>query len=210
LVFEEVQTDLEAQGYEVQPFLLPAASVNAPHRRDRIWFVAYSNNNRTGDGFGQIQVKDGEISEWNNNAESCNTDKFNDDATNTKSKWSWKLTSEDKGWKNRRLDNDGKIEYATDTNCEMLEHRNGCGENGWDNKEIRTESFNGPRKWETFPTVAPICNGDDGISDRLDSITFSKWRNESIKAGGNAIVPQVAHQIFKAIQEYERCNGRGL
>jgi DNA (cytosine-5)-methyltransferase 1 len=36
----------------------------------------------------------------------------------------------------------------------------------------------------------------------LDGITFSKWRNESIKAGGNAIVPQVVHQIFKAIQQY--------
>jgi DNA (cytosine-5)-methyltransferase 1 len=37
----------------------------------------------------------------------------------------------------------------------------------------------------------------------LDGITFSKWRNESIKAAGNAIVPQVALQIFKAIEQYE-------
>jgi DNA (cytosine-5)-methyltransferase 1 len=36
----------------------------------------------------------------------------------------------------------------------------------------------------------------------LDGITFSKWRNESIKAGGNAIVPQVVYQIFKAIEQY--------
>jgi DNA (cytosine-5)-methyltransferase 1 len=43
LVFEEVQADLEAEGYEVQPFILPAASVNAPHKRDRVWFVAYKN-----------------------------------------------------------------------------------------------------------------------------------------------------------------------
>jgi DNA (cytosine-5)-methyltransferase 1 len=38
----------------------------------------------------------------------------------------------------------------------------------------------------------------------LDGITFSKWRNESIKAYGNAIVPQVVYQIFKAIEQYER------
>jgi DNA (cytosine-5)-methyltransferase 1 len=37
----------------------------------------------------------------------------------------------------------------------------------------------------------------------LDGITFSKWRNETIKAYGNAIVPQVALQIFKAIQMME-------
>jgi len=44
LVFEEVQTDLEAEGYEVQTYVLPAASVNAPHKRDRVWFVAYRAN----------------------------------------------------------------------------------------------------------------------------------------------------------------------
>jgi len=45
LVFDEVQADLEAQGYKVQPYVLPAVAVNAPHRRDRVWFVAYSENN---------------------------------------------------------------------------------------------------------------------------------------------------------------------
>ena len=44
MVFDEVQSDLEAEGYEVQPFLLPACAVNAPHRRDRIWFVAHTKD----------------------------------------------------------------------------------------------------------------------------------------------------------------------
>jgi DNA (cytosine-5)-methyltransferase 1 len=57
--------------------------------------------------------------------------------------------------------------------------------------------------FQRFPTQSPVCNGNDGISKRLDGITFPKWRNESIKAGGNAICPQVAFQIFKAIQQYE-------
>ena len=52
-----------------------------------------------------------------------------------------------------------------------------------------------------------ICLVDDGISRKLDGITFSKWRNESIKAAGNAIVPQVVYQIFKAIDHYERSQG---
>jgi DNA (cytosine-5)-methyltransferase 1 len=37
----------------------------------------------------------------------------------------------------------------------------------------------------------------------LDSITFPKWRNESIKGFGNAIGPQVAHEIFKTIKKFE-------
>jgi DNA (cytosine-5)-methyltransferase 1 len=44
LVFEQVCLDLEASGYEVQPFIIPAVSVNAPHRRDRLWFIAYSKS----------------------------------------------------------------------------------------------------------------------------------------------------------------------
>lgn len=44
LVFEEVHTDLESAGYTVQAFILPAASVNAPHERQRIWFIAHAND----------------------------------------------------------------------------------------------------------------------------------------------------------------------
>ena len=42
MVFDEVQADLEAEGYEVTAVILPACGQNAPHRRERIWFVAYS------------------------------------------------------------------------------------------------------------------------------------------------------------------------
>lgn len=40
MVFETVCTDLESEGYEVQPFIIPAAGVGAPHRRERVWIIA--------------------------------------------------------------------------------------------------------------------------------------------------------------------------
>ena len=55
--------------------------------------------------------------------------------------------------------------------------------------------------YREFPTQLPVCGGNDGIPRELDGISFPKWRTESIKAYGNAIVPQVAYEIFKAIQE---------
>jgi DNA (cytosine-5)-methyltransferase 1 len=42
LVFEQVCADMENEGYQVQPIILPACSVNASHKRDRIWFIANS------------------------------------------------------------------------------------------------------------------------------------------------------------------------
>jgi len=60
-------------------------------------------------------------------------------------------------------------------------------------------SFDG---WNDFPQTHPILQKEE-INKKLKGITFPKWRNESIKAGGNAIVPQVALQIFKVIQKIE-------
>jgi len=46
MVLEQVCTDLEIEGYEVQPLIIPACSVNAPHRRERVWIIAHSLNSR--------------------------------------------------------------------------------------------------------------------------------------------------------------------
>jgi DNA (cytosine-5)-methyltransferase 1 len=176
LVFHEVQADLEAEGYEVFPYVLPAAGVGAPHLRNRVWFVATNTK----------CVRLEHCKETRNIRES-----------KTKAQRQRSESSES-------FETNGINGNATNTDCEMLEHGNGEGKTGERAiTEKRIESFSGTRKWETFPTVSPICDGNDGLSNRLDGITFSKWRKESIKAGGNAIVPQVALQIFKAIQEYE-------
>lgn len=171
LVFHEVCNDLEREGYEVQPFIIPAAGVNAPHKRERIWFVAYSHDKRTNSGFEQVQKENGEIPEWNNNAEFSHTN-----------------------FKHHALHSNSTSEQGKYIGQE--------GEGQFDRPNSRDEFNN----FKDFPTQSPICLGDDGLSERLDGITFSKWRNESIKAGGNAIVPQVVYQIFKTIEQYERIN----
>lgn len=41
-----ILSDLESEGYKVQSFIIPACAVQAPHRRDRIWIVAYASSKR--------------------------------------------------------------------------------------------------------------------------------------------------------------------
>ena len=43
-VVETVCNDLEREGYFVQPVVIPACAVGAPHRRDRVWFVAHADS----------------------------------------------------------------------------------------------------------------------------------------------------------------------
>jgi len=47
VVFEQVCTDLEGEGYEVQTFVLPASAVNAPHQRYRCWIVGILANTKS-------------------------------------------------------------------------------------------------------------------------------------------------------------------
>ena len=132
VVFERVCADLENAGYAVQPFIIPACAVGAPHRRDRVWIVANADSER------------------------CKGRMFPE--------------------KSKKTTNNIISEF----------HSFGT----WD-------------KWENNMAQSPVCNRNDGISFGLADITFSKWRKESIKALGNAIVPAVVYQIFKAINEIE-------
>jgi len=193
LVFDEVQSDLEAEEYEVQPFLLPAAAVNAPHRRDRVWFVAYSKHNRYWGKKREKLAKENGIQEKH------------------RQEWSWAGMSKRTSSTNKRLQQSNRIynkQHATNPSNQGLQgsevNRSTTNIGKKQNKQLAR--FIQP-DWQIFPTKPPICGGDDGIPRELDSITFPKWRNESIKAYGNAIVPQVAFQIFKAIQEYENLKG---
>jgi DNA (cytosine-5)-methyltransferase 1 len=40
-IVDRICNDLESIGYSVQPIIIPACAVGAPHRRDRIWFIAH-------------------------------------------------------------------------------------------------------------------------------------------------------------------------
>ena len=202
MVFEEVQADLEAEGYEVQPYVLPAAAVNAPHRRDRVWFVAYATSARAGENFGGLRSVFDRCNTREENATSItnpSSDGFNDKHTTTNNRIG--QDNIESGTQRERAIKGLSNEWnATDTEVES-----GRGELFKQQKQRefrRCNSINEFNNWENFPSVSPICSGDDGLSNRLDGITFSKWRNESIKAGGNAIVPQVVFQIFKAIEQY--------
>jgi DNA (cytosine-5)-methyltransferase 1 len=207
LVFEEVQTDLEAQGYEVQAYVLPAAGVGAPHRRDRVWFVAYSDSNR------HRRKESGGIAEASGNEKQIRQ-KYSSSGES--------IGATDLFRENRVIDrHEGDAADTGNTRLQGGEINGSPGELGKDGNQQPTGCV--PPNWNQFPTQSPICNGDDGFPneslrqrvrdyfdgqmseeeiDKIMAESYSEWRQESIKAGGNAVVPQVVLQIFKAIEQY--------
>jgi DNA (cytosine-5)-methyltransferase 1 len=199
VVFHEVCDDLEREGYEVQPFLIPAASKDAPHRRERIWFIAYSDGIRSGQSGDRRQTK-----------------QFNEDGKKgvvTNSKLHENRYSNNGGSKQEEGDlRRGKESNVPDSlySDGISTNTNGIG-SSWGNSETigevrqekQFEAQYSSKGWQSFPTTPCIRGGDDGLSHELDSISVSKWCKESIKGYGNAIVPQVAYEIFKTIEKFE-------
>ncbi len=236
MVLDTVFADLEALGYEVQPFILPACAVGAPHRRDRVWIVAHA---RRDGGSAQTERQPRANAEDHEQPESILRDGSFANRADTGSEGLRKrqeqayehgAAADTDGYRfrvgprqqkpvagERRTPNAGESSNdvsAADTESPRLQVISIAGRIDSERREVadgyaeqlaRADRRTLPAEaWENFPTQPPVCGGDDGLSAGLDGITFPAWRRQSIKAYGNAIVPQVFYQIAETINEYER------
>jgi DNA (cytosine-5)-methyltransferase 1 len=202
LVFEEVQADLEAEGYEILPLVLPAVGRGAIHRRRRVWFVAHTTSNGYTRGCQETRRKkrQGEqrrmqqferSSSFTTYAESLRVDRKKKFKDNYKQGGEWRRCDVNNNGEIRQGNGDALI---TNSGYQGLQRRE-------DNRIIRESREKQEKQftrficsnWDNFPTQSPLCGRDDGLPNRVDRI----------KGLGNAIVPQVVYQIFKAIEEYE-------
>lgn len=209
-VVETVCRDLEREGYTVRAFVIPACAVGAPHRRDRVWFVAH----RTDAGTETLQC--GGENGIHTVGIASHTDEHGDTPQppcfGTQSSRGRNTPQPGKRG-NTPERADGLLELPGNAaNAESQQgKRHGLEQSQIGKPEQRKfgrsrgeiNSNHTMRSWADFPTQSPVCGRDDGFPFDVDRLTisFPRWRQESIKAYGNAIVPQVAYEIFKAIQE---------
>lgn len=281
---DKICADLEAEGYSVQPIVIPACAIGAPHRRDRVWIVAHRSDPRAEtvqqegqDGICSARPSthtqcDGHSPQGHGNQRARakkSKKRKNRPQSRSRRHGSGKTSTYTLQHRRHEVHQDHQSQFPDGARSNSLggqwsssysygnggktlqpgegTERTGCKRDvqpkerstspEWTDRLSRlqrhdahaiSERLEGmyqswgeesERKcvwrdfarhceeghWKHFPTQSPVCRGNDGIPFDVDSLTisFPKWRQESIKAYGNAWVPQVAYEIFRAIEAEE-------
>lgn len=186
---DTVCADLEGIGYTVQAFVIPACAVNALHRRDRVWIVAHASS------AGWEKHKPSTVA----SNKGFNTRLVGFNAANTDRER--QLQPQGTECNIGRRDRNGGISTTSDT-LRIRRQERGYGQESERETRIGCEknnefgnSFGGHFKsvsWQPYDQ-SDLLRAAYGISGRVDR------RSARIKALGNAIVPQVAYNIFCGI-----------
>jgi DNA (cytosine-5)-methyltransferase 1 len=231
MALDQVLFDLESEGYEVQPFLIPACGVDAPHKRERLFLVAYSNNGQRSGSIEQIQAR---------RDSACYCGEVMADTQITRNGC---VSIQPRGSQQTCIDPYG---YSKDVSNSNKQHDDDAGHGTgevcrkWESTEIfgtatYAERLPRPQFWttgrmgrieESIPRdsrrqrdvesgMGGVANGtSSGIyGDRLNLWTEEpdiprvatgiKNRVDRLKALGNMVVPQQAYPIFQAIHDIE-------
>ena len=288
---ERICRDLETHGYAVQPVLVPACAVGAPHRRDRVFIVGRRRDDIVADPDNGADGRAAGADEGEGGAQRLQErhEVRKPDEPNQVRREGAEIVadtdggrrekSEQPGWETHQEETGARLDDTTErpgTN-DAAAHAVGGGEGTsgegggvegdgsdqdkqpcqrraateWNSRFYEllrnaaggTADTNGERlemaaskrvqghegrgerigvclgagdcrqgfpdgRWQSFPSVSPVHRGNDGLPFPLDDLTLSpaKWRTEALKAYGNAIVPQVMYEIFRAIEIAEKRN----
>ena len=205
----DVVKDLERIGYNVAVFNFEAAAVGARHRRERVFFVGEcAMENASSNG----RKQSGVLSKQSRRTESVCTSKdctdgacseMREDVADTDNAGNGTPRSGDNG--NRKTSDERRIKQSfgrisgcckTHSNgdsarLERIEKtRNACRSRSNANQQSAGLCGKLRNQWSIEPNVGRVAHGVPARVDRL-------------KCLGNAVVPQQAYPIFKAIAELE-------
>jgi len=199
LALDTVLSDLEAEGYETQSFLVPACGVDAPHKRNRCAILAHAVNR------GGAVWRDGELQ----NA-AADGRPGNDNRGRTAAAFAGERR-ENESWASGMADGLRAAVHEADpdtdgnglpgrvpeplldfTECSSREREREREQERLRRSAEKPCGSHSP--WEAWPDEPGVGRVADGISHRVDRI----------KCLGNAVVPQQFYPFFKAIADVEK------
>jgi site-specific DNA-cytosine methylase len=215
---ENICLALESEGYEVQPFIIPSASIGAWDKRDRIWIIAHNNkfgcNNEQKGQIKTIQneIRNSKIEKQGGGKQQCGTGQSDIIITDTQEQRIRQLSVQQ--WRQNKASNinsnretkinphiestiseqSGETRSGSDGCTNSISNTIGKGlqrysRNDLPGQERSSEQTNWSRPW--IEVASELCGSNARVPHRMDRI----------KSLGNSVNPYVAYQIFKAIEE---------
>ena len=175
---DEVLRCLTALRYDAEWHCIPASAIGAPHRRDRIWIVAYANNN------GRDSTKDCESNYKRDGRSAAGQD----------------IASQSSRSSHRGQDVCGSTSKAVANAASVGSQGSGqpiqpCYPTPLiEGEAVKSQHGRVAGFWATEPDVGRVAHGVSGRVDRLKQL-------------GNAVVPQIPEMIGRAILAYENALG---
>ncbi len=207
MVFETVCSDLESEGFEIQTFIIPAAGVGAPHKRERVWVVGYSKHN--GSLTSEIKRGDNKINDRTEEREDttfkperAGRSRDNEIMENTRRKLHERSSVREKNEDEIRKENANKFERSSSESASNVAntkseqsiskyYREQPGETS-EQEQIKSRGSSSwtlrEANWLSEPNVGRVVNGVPGRAHRLRGL-------------GNAIVPKIAEEIGRSIMK---------
>lgn len=208
---ERVLSDLENEGYEVEPCLIPACGVGAWHRRERIWIIGHTKHdgphetegrginqkspfetraNQKWEFEGANSIRSGVTSNSDNILHTGGLDVGTNQGTTRTGQDGYFGERQTSHRERFRDESCASGEVITDTSSERQSKpgQSRKSSNSTKNGKGKVNRAFNDSIWSFEPGVGRVA---DGIPNRMDRI----------KGLGNAIVPQVAYEIFKCINQ---------
>ena len=220
LGFGRVLGDLAEIGYDAEWQVIPAAAVGAPHKRDRVFIVAYPKSefsNGSNDN-PRIGLESQSFSKFRDDGRSQSVANASSECGNGRQRRNGSTQSRKKGLQQqvrtsganvadtngKRLEGSRSEQQATRVARESKEMADTDGDGGFgslqhgrENVFRKSDQLRGEKGftvgawWEVEPNVGRVANG---VSDRVDRL----------KGLGNAIVPQVAELVGALVVEHSQ------
>jgi DNA (cytosine-5)-methyltransferase 1 len=209
---DQVLWSLAEIGYDAEWHCIPAAAVGAPHRRDRVWIVAYPHH----DGqYGSEDTQSHVAGDGGNKAGARKPKQFagsSDLGTNLRGSATETLANAKGSKRDERLygvsfaeDSEGWVRGEAGTSSSLVANASSKGLEGQRTREIGSRqkesvpsrsgcvvrSIHEFKQWQTEPDVGRVANGVPNRVDRLKQL-------------GNAVVPQIPQLLGEAILAWER------
>jgi DNA (cytosine-5)-methyltransferase 1 len=227
---DEVLSDLEAEGYAARPFVIPACSVDAPHRRDRVWIVAHANRSSDRRTSRQDEEADGEVSQRDDSGVSDKSSEVCSAALGN-AEHDGSPSSRDFGFiQGKSIGSEKKVKQSSrpserakdvgDAKCSRRSGFNGrrSGKKSSDRCEDVAEASSKRLQGRTEGQVHGVGNiskqSTRGGEDRREFWPTEPnvgrvangvpARSHRIKALGNAVVPQIPEIIGRMIMVYQK------